>query len=1219
MRALFVVLATVAVLGAPAVVGAQVGTTTDILTGVVADSSGRVLEGAIVEATSVQTELTRKAQTNDKGRWTIVFPDGGGQYTLVIRYVGMAPARMTLARQADEDRLVANVRLSTIAQQLQAVVVRGQNRRPRGNDRAGAGSRETDIPSDRAARLPVDASDLMALATLAPGVVGIDATDSTDAAFSVAGLRPTENSVTLDGLSFGSGSVPQDAVRTTRVVTSTYDVARGGFSGGLVASTTQGGTNTPQGSFTYTLRDRSLAWGVADSLFPQAFSQNQLGGGFGGPIVRNKLFVFGALQGRWRTNQMSTLLDARGPVLTRIGVSPDSVSRFLSLVNGAGISPTAPVLSPDQAADNYVGLLRLDYLVSDRNTLMLRGDWRRITQDPTRVSSSALPQTGGSSATSGGGIMAVLTSYIGDRYINELRAYYSQDRRSASPVLDLPEGRVQVASDLSGDTRAVSTLSFGGNPSLPQSTHNSSFETTDELSWLQGAAHRVKLGVYFNATRYLQDVTSNQNGVFTYPSLDALEEGRPSLFTRTLAPTERAGTTVNTALYLGDSWRHGPALQLTYGARLEASSETGAPPFNGLVDSLFAMRTDRFPHDVQVSPRLGFTWIPGAAQGVAASTIIRGGIGAFRSPAPSGLFAAAQGATGLAGAELQLVCVGSDVPTPDWVSYASDPSSIPTTCASSDLGGASDSARAALSAHPNAFVFDPAFKAPSAWRASLGVQRRVLGRLGVSLDASWARGVNQYGFADLNLDTVPKFRLADEGNRPVYVSPDNIDAASGALGSSSSRLHPELGDVMEISSNLYSESHQLTLSLNGFTDKGMFYSLSYTYTHARDESSFSCCSPLQGLSSLTTAGNPNTPEWATSNFQRTHSFIGTVTYPVTSALELTAIGRFSSGTPFTPLVGSDINGDGARNDRAFVFAPAAADPAVASAMQQLLASAPSSVRQCLQSQEGAVAARNSCTGPWQPSFDMQLNFRPNVLGLQRRLTLSIVTVNLISGIDNLVHGANNAHGWGAARFPDATLLYVHGFDPSTETFDYTVNERFGSTSGSLGALRMPFQIGFQGHLAVGPARLGGLFGGGGGRRGGGGPGGDGGPGTAGDFLSRFASALPNPVASIIGMKDTLQLTSDQVTRLQPLADTIAVHNDSVAAEIRSRVDKAGTNPDLRVLLATLRPRLTEARDVRTRAMKEVQKILTPAQWARVPNNLKSGGGFGGGGGRGRGP
>src|SRR5439155_1450829 len=99
-------------------------------------------------------------------------------------------------------------------------------------------------------------SDLNTLATLAPGVVGIGETDSTSGAFSVAGQRSTANTITLDGLSFGSGNVPQDALRTTRVVTSTYDVARGQFSGGLVASTTRSGTNVPQGSFTYALRDR---------------------------------------------------------------------------------------------------------------------------------------------------------------------------------------------------------------------------------------------------------------------------------------------------------------------------------------------------------------------------------------------------------------------------------------------------------------------------------------------------------------------------------------------------------------------------------------------------------------------------------------------------------------------------------------------------------------------------------------------------------------------------------------------------------------------------------------------------------------------------------------------------------------------------------------------------------------------------------------------------
>src|SRR5256886_10333988 len=86
--------------------------------------------------------------------------------------------------------------------------------------------------------------------------------------------------ITMDGMSFGSASVPQDAVRSVRVITNSYDVARGQFSGGLVASTTRGGTNVPQGAFTYALRDRSLEWGeVTSSPFGQGMTQNQLVGG----------------------------------------------------------------------------------------------------------------------------------------------------------------------------------------------------------------------------------------------------------------------------------------------------------------------------------------------------------------------------------------------------------------------------------------------------------------------------------------------------------------------------------------------------------------------------------------------------------------------------------------------------------------------------------------------------------------------------------------------------------------------------------------------------------------------------------------------------------------------------------------------------------------------------------------------------------------------------
>src|SRR5207302_9270582 len=135
----------------------------------------------------------------------------------------------------------------------------------------------------------------------------------------------------------------------------------------------------------------------------------------------------------------------------------------------------------------------------------------------------------------------------------------------------------------------------------------------------------------------------------------------------------------------------------------------------------------------------------------------------------------------------------------------------------------------------------------------------------------------------------------------------------------------------------------------------------------RAQSTCTCGAFSHGFAAPSTAVDPNAREWATRAFERRHSLLATVTYPVNSALEVTALGRLTSGVPFTPLVGSDINGDGARNDRAFVFDPATApDPSVATAMSAVLATAPPAVRDCLRRQLGHVAGRNACTGPWQP-------------------------------------------------------------------------------------------------------------------------------------------------------------------------------------------------------------------------------------------------------------
>jgi len=1190
----------------PRASAAQVGSTTDILTGVISGPDNHPLAGATVDAMATDGQITRHATTGNNGRYTILFPDGGGQYRVTVRYLGMAPFAFVVARQADEDRLVRDVALSPTTARLQEVTVTSRRRGGAG-DRPTPGATGRSISGDQAERLPIDASDLAGLAALAPGVVPIGATDSTSTQFSVAGQRPTANNITLDGLSFGGGSVPQDAMRTTRIITNTYDVARGQFSGGLVATTTKGGNNSPAGSFSYSLRDRSLEWGGGNAqAFGTGSTENQLGGGFGGPIIHDKLFLFAAAQGRWRSDDLASLLSANPATLKRLGVATDSVARFLALVNGQGVPSLADQVGNERATNSGSALMRMDYIINDSHSLMIRGDWRLNTQDPTRVSAYSLPMGGGTMNDQGGGIMAALTSHFGSTVINEARAYGSVDHRQSWPFLVLPAARVQISSAVADTALGITTLGFGGSPSLPQTSNTRSIEVSDELSWLPGdASHRIKLGGLLDASRFDQDVTSNRNGVFTFNSLEDLENDQPASFSRTLAPTERSGSAVNPALYLGDTWRKSSALQLNYGVRLEGSMYGGAPTENAQVDSAFGLRTDHFPSEVHLSPRVGFTWTLGEGGLGAPTTIVRGGAGEFRSLTPSSLFSAAEGATGTEGTESQLVCIGSAVPTPDWSAYASDPSAIPTTCTSA-------TPLPPTPALPGVAAFDPGFEAPRAWRASLGVQRRILDRFGVSLDASYARGVSLYGFQDVNLVSQPRFTLADEANRPVYVPASTIVPGTGAVDFSESRAVPTLGHVIEIGSNLQSDNKQITLGVNGVTAGGFTFQASYTYMRSRDQSSFSCCSATQGFASATTGGDPNVLGWATSDFERRHSFLLTASYALSQSVELTTVTRLMSGTPFTPMVGSDINGDGASNDRAFIFAASARDTAVANGMSRLLASSSSNIRSCLMSQSGTIAARNSCVGSWQPSADLQLNFRPSFWGLDRRMTLMVSTVNMLAGIDELVHGNNDLHGWGGFTRPDPTLLYVRGFDPVSQTYSYAVNERFGSTRGSANAYRVPFQLAVQARYVIGPdqnaERLRALFGAGGGRGGGGrgaGAPGEGAAVNSEDLADRMRRVLPNPAAQLLELRDTLALTDSQVAKLTTLRDSTAASYAVVADSIRAIVTRAGPNPDPARLFASMRPELLKGRTTSRQTLEAARSILTPEQWAKVPERIRA--------------
>ena len=96
-----------------------------------------------------------------------------------------------------------------------------------------------------------------------------------------------------------------------------------------------------------------------------------------------------------------------------------------------------------------------------------------------------------------------------------------------------------------------------------------------------------------------------------------------------------------------------------------------------------------------------------------------------------------------------------------------------------------------------------------------------------------------------------------------------------------------------------------------------------------------------------------------------------------------------SGVAITPRISGDVNGDGYSNDRAFIFNPATAtDPTVAAAMRSLLATGSGPAVDCLSSQLGKLAERNSCQGPWTSSANLSISFNAMKVHLPQRAQLS---------------------------------------------------------------------------------------------------------------------------------------------------------------------------------------------------------------------------------------
>jgi hypothetical protein len=1163
-RAATVFVSVLLVAGHPAGAQAQ-----RIVSGRVLDDRGAPVAGATVTLATA-TGPVGSTVTDAAGGFSLFAPGADGLEMRVAR-LGFFALTVQVESPPGAAALRRDVRLSPAAVAIDPVRVRTVRpvarppalRTPGGDDQAeSAGLSST---------LPLPPGDLEALSGLTPGAVPLGG----DRGLSIAGQAPSQTSTTLDGATYGAGTLPAEALATLAVVTSTFDPSRGQFSGGQIAATTLSGTNLLGGAARLRFSDPALQSAALARENALAIAA----AGAGGALVKDRLFWYGAGDFTRRSDPVLNLDNASAGELRALGIDGRAAERLRAIADGIGYS-RAPGASDMRRGRTVVnGLLRMDLAATPHHVLMLRGDARSRVADGVGEQPFALAGSGVESRDRSGGVLAQLTSFPGEGR-NELRISARSSRQTRTPYLAAPSGEVLVGpADASGES---TQLRFGPGALGAGTARSTLAELSDEAAFPLSAHLRMKVGVVANRETAIRSGAANALGTFRFATMDDLAAGHPTSFSRTLGNRTARAATNYFAAYAGHLWQTSDALSLIYGLRLEGreyphrASSPGASP-------LFGIMPENVPAEWGLSPRLGFTYFrPNAPWSV------RGGMGEFRGKLPVSPLADARG--GGTPAVTRLRCVGAETPAPTWERFTEDPASIPAACVQegADFPGNL----------PQSTLFSSRLAAPRTWRGQLAFNwsgATPAGFTGLSVEAGWTRGLAQPLARDLNFAVTPHFTLADEGGRAVYAPVASLDPASGSVAPDASRVDASLGTVRLVDSGGRSSVAEVGLRSYLWTRGLGLLVLSYTWTRARDEVA-SLAAPWQSSAPLFAGAATSR---AISDLERRHLLQAEFTWPVGHwPGELGLVATVASGHPFTPGVDRDVNGDGEANDAAFVFDPAAAHDADVAAGIRSLLRGPAHVRDCLLAQLGRTASRNACHGPWSAGLDVAATFWPGQERGARRLTFSAEATNVLAGMDRLLHGSRALRGWGRAEPVDPTLLYVRGFDPDRRAFVYGVNHNFGRPVGGGSSFGQPFAVTLQARWAFGsdPVRQ---------------------PllnrvaamratgRTAAAVRQELARTIPNLAAQVLALSDTLRLDlrAEQVVALRAAAASFSVRLaplvDSLAAAVD--VDERSRNGPETRLARTSKALLTRrAQGLIDAARDSLRVVLTGDQWRRLP-------------------
>ena len=370
-----------------AALSAAAQTTTATVRGFLRGEGGAPVTGGQVTARDTAMGVVRSANANDQGFYSIAGLRPG-TYTLEARRIGFQPQSRRITVQIGQT-LDLNFDLTSAAQQIAGVQVTAT-----APVETKTSEVATNVTQAQIQDLPSPSRNFLDLAQLAPGVrVTPDRIDGTGKEFA-SGAQPAEQiNVFIDGASYKNDIItggvagqdasrgnpfPRNAVQEFRVATSNFKAEYQKASSAIITAVTQSGTNDWRGSafaeyqneslvaldsFSIPTKNNCLTNGspVAANGTPcfqrPTYNRTLAGVSAGGPIVRDKLFVFGSYEGNIQNRQG----------VTRLFGNPATWPAAIAPVNGA---------TADAPFRQHLIFGKLSYNQSQKSLIELSGDAR---------------------------------------------------------------------------------------------------------------------------------------------------------------------------------------------------------------------------------------------------------------------------------------------------------------------------------------------------------------------------------------------------------------------------------------------------------------------------------------------------------------------------------------------------------------------------------------------------------------------------------------------------------------------------------------------------------------------------------------------------------------------------------------------------------------------------------------------------------------------------